>query len=300
MTRATRGARTSHGGDGDAVPGRTPPRGRVPLPTEVAALPPLPPEFGGVLDSALAALDLELTPGMRGAIEAHARLLVAWSPHVNLTAIHEPGAIAREHVGDALAAVPPLLDLLAARRPPRRPVTLLDVGSGAGYPGLPVAIAIPAARCALLESVGKKVAFLEAASAAARAALEAAGEDPHPIGPLHGRAEELARLPQHRDRWEIVTARAVAPLPSLVELALPFVRPGGILVAWKRDAGDGSLDAEIAAAEGILWELATERPVVERVPVDGLADHRLVIIRKHRSTPDRYPRRPVVRRPLLP
>jgi len=317
MTRAARaaggqpgdGGRAAAGRDaagyGDAEDGRatagrgaTPPE-RAPLPTRVDALPPLPEEFGRVVDAALASLDLELTPGMRAAIEAQARLLVAWNAHVNLTAIDDPGRIALEHVADSLAAVPPLLDLLAARRPPRRPVTLLDVGSGAGYPGLPVAVAIPAAHGALLESVGKKVAFLAAASGAARAALEAAGEDPLPIAPIHGRAEELARLPEQREHWDIVTARAVAPLASLVGLALPFVRPGGVLVAWKRDAGDGALEEEIAAAEAVLWELSIDPPSVERVPVDGLADHRLVLIRKRRSTPDRPRRRPASRHPLL-
>ncbi len=274
---------------------------RVPLPTDARELPALPAVFHDVLDRALAAIDLDLTPGMREAIDAHARLLLAWAPVVNLTAIRDPEGIALEHVVDSLAAVPPLLDRLASRRPPRRPVGLLDLGSGAGYPGLPVALAIPVARVALVDSVARKAAFLEAAVASTARAVRDCGEEPVPGQVLSVRAELLGRMPEHRERWEIVTARAVAALPWLLELALPLVRPGGVFVAWKRDAGDGAFDAELASAAPLLEALGGDpEPVIESVNVDGLRDHRLVFVGKRRATPDRWPRRARGKRLLLP
>ena len=274
---------------------------RVPLPTDARDLPAIPTVFHDVLDAALAGIGLDLTPGMREAIDAHARLLLAWAPVVNLTAIRDPEGIALEHVVDSLAAVPPLLDRLASRRPPRRPVGLLDLGSGAGYPGLPVALAIPVARVALVDSVARKAAFLEAAVASAARGVRAHGEEPVPGQVLAVRAEELGRMPEHRGRWEIVTARAVAALPWLLELALPLVRPGGFVVAWKRDAGDGAFDAELASAMPLLEALGADPdPIIEGITVDGLRDHRLVFVGKRRATPDRWPRRARGKRLLLP
>ena len=274
---------------------------RQPLPRDPDTLPAPGPDFDAVVARSLDELDLDLTPGMRDAIDAHARLLLAWNAYVNLTAIREPAGIALEHVADSLAAVPLLLDRLAAVRRPRRPTGLLDLGSGAGYPGLPVSLAIPAGHAVLVDSVGRRVAFLEVAARAAARAFDAHGEEPVPIRVLQARAEALGRDPQHRDQWEIVTARAVAPMPRLVELALPLVRPGGLLLAWKRDAGDGALEAELATALPLMEALGADpEPVVEQVTVDGLRDHRLVVVPKRSATPQRWPRPASHRRPLLP
>ena len=252
------------------------------------------------MDRALAELDLELTPGMRAAIEAQARLLLAWVPFVNLTAIRSPDGIGVEHVADSLAAVPPLLDRLAGRDR-RRPLRLLDIGSGAGYPGLPVAVAIPVGRVALVESVSRRSAFLVAAARAATSRLRACDEEPPRMEAVTARAEDLAREAGYRDSWDVVTARAVAPLPDLVQLAVPLVRPGGLFVAWKRDGGDGALAAEIEDAQWLLPELGADpTPDVEPVLLSGLADHRLVFVRKRRSTPAAWRRRSRRARPLLP
>ena len=253
-----------------------------------------------MLDEALAALVLELTRGMRAAIDAHARLLVAWNEAVNLTAISAPEAIALEHVADSLAAVPLLFDLAASRRAHGRGLGVLDVGSGGGYPGVPVAVALPATRAMLVDSIAKKAGFLATAATAAAEALRSSGEEAPMLSARAGRAESLARGPD-RDRWDVVTARALAPLPLLLELALPLVRPGGVLVAWKRDAGDGRLAGEIAAAEPALAELGGAAGLeVHGVPIAGLEDHRLIVAGKRRATPAPFPRRIPGRRPLLP
>ena len=282
----------------------TPPAGpgqsvRVPLPRDASTLPAPGAEFDAVLDRALATLGLDLTPGMRAAIDAHVRLLLAWSPHVNLTAIREPAAIAREHVADSLAAVPLLLDRLASRR--RRPTGVLDLGSGAGFPGIPVSVAIPASTATLVDSVARKTAFLDVAAAATTAAFRQRDEEPVRMHVVTARGEELARRAGQRDRWDIVTARAVSGLPWLLELALPLVRPGGCFVAWKRDAGDGAFTAELDAARPLLDEMGADpEPEIQAVTLEGLADHRLVVVTKRRPTPERWPRRPPRRRRLLP
>jgi 16S rRNA (guanine527-N7)-methyltransferase len=254
---------------------------REPLPAEASTLPPLPETYDRIVDAALGQLDLDLTPGMRAALDAHARLLLAWNSHVNLTAIRTPGGIALEHVADSLSAVPLLLDRLATRRPPRRPPRLLDLGSGAGYPGIPVAVAIPVVEAALVDSIAKKAAFLAVAAAAASREMADRDERDVRLRVIPARAEELANDSGHRGRWDIVTARAVAPLPRLAALALPLVRPGGVLIAWKRDSGDGSLADEIRSAAPDIERLGgAPDPIVECVPVVGLGDHRLVLVEK--------------------
>jgi 16S rRNA (guanine527-N7)-methyltransferase len=265
---------------------------RETLPRDTADLSPIGPEFREVVDHALVQLGLELTPGMREAIDAQARLLVAWGSIVNLSGIHGPAAIALEHVADSLAAVPTLLDRLASGRRRRRAIGLLDLGSGAGYPGLPVAVAVPVATATLVESVMRKAAFLEVAAGAAERAFETHGEERVRVRVVTARAEELALRPDHRDRWDVVTARAVARLPALLDLTLPLVRPGGVFVAWKRDSGDGAFDAEMASALPLLEVLGADpRPEVQPVALEGLRDHRLVFVTKRRVVPDRRDRR---------
>lgn len=245
------------------------------------------------------ALGLPLAEGPRRALEAHVRLLLAWNASLNLTAIREPERIALFHIVDSLTAVP-----LIARLAPSRPA-LLDLGSGGGFPGLPLAVALPARRADLLESVGKKARFLAVAGRAVQAALTAAGEPVPEIFARAARAEALAADPRLRGSWEIVTARAVGSLAELIELALPLLRPHGLLVAWKRDAGDGVLQAELESARPLGRAVGGSGPRVEPAVLATpgglapLADHRLVVVRKVHPTPDRFPRPPAERRRLL-
>ncbi|HET7726003.1 MAG TPA: 16S rRNA (guanine(527)-N(7))-methyltransferase RsmG [Candidatus Limnocylindrales bacterium] len=238
-------------------------RPRGPLPTRVQDLDPLPDSYHRAVDTGLAELGLRLAAEARRAIDDHVRLLLAWTAAINLTAIREPEAAARLHVLDSLAAVPVLRQRGIDR--------FLDLGSGGGYPGLPLAAALPA-DALLVEAVGKKARFLEVAATAAGLA------DQVDVAAL--RAEQLARDPAHAGRWPIVTARAVAALPRLVELALPLLEPGGALVAWKR----GDLRGEIEAARPVVRALGANAPEVLPVAVTGLGQHCLVIVeRRHRA-----------------
>lgn len=251
-------------------------RQREPLPTRVDSLPDLPDAYARELDRALAALSVVLDPAARAAIDGHVRLLIAWNAAINLTAITEPAAVARLHVADSLAA----LEVLRAG--PH--ATVLDLGSGGGFPGLPLAAALPAARVLLVESVAKKSGFLDAAR-------RAVGLAEH-VSVATTRVESL-RTAGPRAGWDVVTARAVGPLDELVELALPVLAIGGRLVAWKR----GDLTGELAAGGRAAAALGGSAPRVYPVPeAAGLAGHVLVVVRKDRPTPAGYPRDPAARK----
>jgi 16S rRNA (guanine527-N7)-methyltransferase len=270
--------------------------------------------FQGALDAGLEELGLSAAPAgsarARRSYELHARLLREWGAAINLTAIREPTQIARRHVCDSLSAVHRLARLV---RPGN---TLLDVGSGAGYPGLPLAAALPLGRVALLDSVGKKARFLAVAATAVHEALVApasevlpevlAGDDgtaADPVNPVipvieavAERAEDLADDPDQRGAWDIVTARAVGSLAEVLELAMPLTREGGWVVAWKREEEQGGLRAELRDAGSIIRATGGGRPEIVVVEAPILAGHRLVLVPKERPTPASYPRPAGVRR----
>ena len=251
-------------------------RPREPLPTRVETTQPLAPVYHDALEAGLASLQLTLPADARAAIDGHARLLLAWTAAINLTAIRDPGAVALAHVVDSLTAVPILRE--------RRVERFIDLGSGGGYPGVPIAAALPAARALLLEPIRKKAAFLSTVAAAV-------GLDGQ-VEAAPARAEALAADRRHRGRWPAVIVRAVASLGDLIELAFPLLEPGGILVAWKR----GDLGTEWGGGERAVHALGGG--ALERVPVTvpGLEGHCLVVATTRGNAPDGYPRDPGVRR----
>ena len=251
-------------------------RPREPLPTRVEGLPALPVEYDAALADGLRDLGITLTPVARRAIDDHVRLLLAWNAAINLTAIRDPVEIARRHVVDSLAAVP----LFRARKI----AGLVDLGSGGGFPGLPLAAATGVERALLVDSVGKKAAFLAAA-------VEATGLGSR-ISVAATRAEALAADPRHRQRWPAVTARAVGSLAEIVELAFPLLLPGGCLIAWKR----GEADDEIAAGRRAMAAMGGGRIESHDVVAAGLEGHRLVVATKRGRTAADYPRDPAARR----
>jgi 16S rRNA (guanine527-N7)-methyltransferase len=268
---------------------------RSQLPTTVDSLPELDPVFWRVVDDGLAQLDISLGAGGRRAIDAHARLLGAWNAAINLTALRDPRQVAAGHVLDSLSA----LSLVGQLGGPR---TVLDLGSGGGYPGLPLAVALPAERCALVDSVRKKASFLAIAGDAAMTAMDEAGEVPPAVVALAERAEDLAQEPDHRQQWQVVLARAVGSMAEVAELALPLLTVGGHLIAWKRDSADGALRRELAAADAVVRACGGGPPQMHQIPgADrlGLPEHVLVLVQKRRPTPDRFPRPAAERRRTL-
>jgi 16S rRNA (guanine527-N7)-methyltransferase len=216
-----------------------------------------------------------LGPEAVAAIDGHIRLLLAWNAAINLTAIREPAAIARLHVVDSLAALPLVLAGPHA--------AIVDLGSGGGFPGIPLAAALPGSEVALVDSVGKKTAFLETA-------VRATG--------LGGRVVVATRRAETlpRDHWELVTARAVGELADLVELALPILRRGGRLIAWKRGALGEELAAAARAALVIGGSAPTFHPMAAGLAAAaGLEGHGFAVVTKLRPTPAAYPRDPAAR-----
>ncbi len=267
------------------------------LPTDPFILEPMGEVFEAALEEGLSELGLLETaaasPGARRSYEAHARLLRDWNTAINLTAIRDPEMTARRHTCDALSAVPYLLELV---RPGMR---LLDIGSGGGYPGLPLAAALPLARVDLLDSVQKKARFLGVAGAAVSAVLADDPERDLPaprIEAVGERAEDVAEEEDGREAWDIVTTRAVGSLAEVLELSLPLARVGGTIVAWRREEEGGGLRTELQRAGSIIRAAGGGRPRVLTVTATALQDHRLVIVAKERPTPIAYPRPAHVRR----
>ena len=223
-----------------------------------------------------------LSPVQYEAFDLYAQKLLASRRRANLTALSDRDAIERRLFLESIALLNALTDAGAVASP------VIDIGTGAGIPGLPLKIMRPDLEVTLVEATGKKVGFLE------EVVRELELKD---VQALQGRAEELAREPAHREGYALAVARAVAPLRILAELALPFVRVGGYVAAAK---GSGAA-REVRESENALAECggAIDRLVSLDVAGPGPAPT-LVLVRKVSPTPERYPRRTGVprKRPL--
>ena len=231
-----------------------------------------------LLETDAPALRAELPPGFADAAESYVRLLLEANGRLNLTRVVEPAAVARLHLLDSLAALPLI---------PHAAELALDLGSGGGVPGILLAIARPSVRWTLVDSVRKKaVALRSFVEAMGLVNVEVRAE----------RAEALGRGPS-RESFDLVTARACAALPVLVEYALPLLRVGGSLLAWKGPISADELASGSVASATLGGSAPEEHP--SGLPV--LGDHRFVLIHKLRPTDPRWPRRPgePARRPIV-
>jgi 16S rRNA (guanine527-N7)-methyltransferase len=216
-------------------------------------------------------LGLRLTPSQLAALACYENELLAWNTRVNLTAIDTPETIRLKHFLDSLTCLLVMRDRPAGR--------VIDVGSGAGFPGLPVKIVLPATRLTLLDSVGKKTDFCR--HIAQKLGLEN-------VDVIQGRAEELGHQREHREQYDWALARAVATLPVLAEYLLPLVRVGGGMIAMKGE----SAPAEAHVAEKAFRLLGGSLKRMLPVTLPGVADERyLVVVDKVAATPQQYPRR---------
>ena len=235
-------------------------------------------ELDRILQADAPALRAALPPGFADAAERYVELLVSTNARMNLTRVTEPADVARLHLADALAAVP-FLDRL-------RPTSAVDLGTGGGVPGLVLALARPDVCWTLVDSVRKKADAVREFARALSLDVTVVAE----------RAEALGRDPAHRERHDLVVARACAALPVLAEYALPLLAVGGRLLAWKGPIAEDELRAGSAACR----LLGGGPPQIERSGIAALGEHRFVVVHKVAPTPDRYPRRPgePSRRPL--
>jgi 16S rRNA (guanine527-N7)-methyltransferase len=225
-------------------------------------------------------LGLQLTPGQLEQYETYYQELMAWNKRVNLTAITDYEEVQIKHFLDSLT--------LVLAQPINTGVRLIDVGTGAGIPGIPLKIAFPSIGLVLLEAVAKKAAFLRHISQ--KLGLE-------DVEIVVGRAEEIAHRSEYREKFDLVLSRAVAPLPTVVELVLPFCAIGGSFIAQKK----GGTSEEVSNAARAIDIMGGRLREIRAVDLAEFADKRfLVIIDKLSPTPAKYPRRPGIpaKRPL--
>lgn len=225
-------------------------------------------------------MGLNLLPAQTTAFAAFTEELLAWNARFNLTAITDPEQVEIRHYLDSLALAPALaaLEGITPATLLGRNVKAVDVGAGAGLPGLALRIVWPKLRLCAMEATGKKVRFMEHIVARLNLA---------DVQLVHGRAEELALREPHRAAYDLVFARAVATLPTLVEYLLPLAKRGGRIVAYKGSAAH----EEALAAEYAIRLLGGQLTRLIPIEVPGLAETRvLVVIDKMSQTPDGYPR----------
>lgn len=213
-------------------------------------------------------LGLEISLSQAENFQAYMELLLEWNEKMNLTAITEPSAILEKHFLDSLT--------LLLIFPPKQGAKLIDVGTGAGFPGIPLKILRPDLDLTLLDSLNKRLSFLKELCAALK--IEAVF--------IHKRAEEAGQEKQMRESYDIAVARAVAPLNVLCEYCLPFVKTGGYFVAMK---GPGA-SRELLEAMNAIAELGGGKPKTEAFTLPNGEARSLLLLPKMRVTPKRYPR----------
>lgn len=201
-------------------------------------------------------------------LNIYGNLLVSWNEKMNLTAITEPDAVLYKHFYDCL--------LFFKHINPKNSAKLIDVGTGAGFPGMVLKIARPDLDVTLLDSLNKRIGFLNAV-------LDEVGLN---CNTVHSRAEDGGRNPLYREKFDIATARAVAALPCLSEYCLPFVKKGGTFVALKGPSGN----EEVESAANAIKLLGGQKPDIICENLRDNEQRTIILIKKISQTPTKYPR----------
>lgn len=236
----------------------------------------------GQFDAACRSLGLELSDDERAALGRYLHLLLETNKRFNLTAIREPGEAWMRHILDSLTLLPQLPaaeQADAADDPPRPEMTLIDVGTGGGLPGIVLAIVLADWRVTLLEATGKKARFCEQAAGALGLGN---------VTVVNDRAEAAGRQREHRQRYAIAVARAVGPMRVMLEYTLPLVRVGGRVLAMKGQRVTDELDE---AGDALMTLGGGNVELYDAWP-DSDWGGAIVSIEKVAATPKAYPRRP--------
>lgn len=229
-------------------------------------------EFAGkILQKGAESFGIQLTVQQKDQFFEYYRLLVQWNEFMNLTAITEMEEVMEKHFVDSLA--------LSKAAEVGKIETLIDVGTGAGFPGIPLKIAYPHLRVVLLDSLNKRVKFLSTV-------IETLGLTN--IQAVHGRAEDAARQKAYREQFDAAVSRAVANMASLSEYCLPFIKVGGVFVPYK----SGNIEEELKDAGKAVKTLGGTIRRVEKFQLpDTDIERSLVLIKKTERTDKRYPRK---------
>lgn len=226
-----------------------------------------------------AAFGINLTEKQLDDLEKYAEMVVETNKHLNLTAITDPEGIAVKHFTDSLT-------LLALKEIPEGS-KVLDIGTGAGFPAVPLMIARRDLDMTMVDSTAKRLKFVDSVTGE----LSLCGVT------VHGRAEELGKKPEFREKFDFVTARAVANLRDLSEYCLPFVKKGGYFIAMK-----GPLASEeIGGAEKAIRILGGKIEEIKSVKLSDAGERNIVMIKKISQTPPKYPRpsAQIAKKPLI-
>ena len=198
-------------------------------------------------------------------------MLIEWNQKINLTAIEEPTEVAYKHFVDSACLMRVVPELKGK--------SMIDIGTGAGFPGVPLNIMEPELNVTLFDSLNKRIVFLQ--ELCNKLQLKN-------IRAVHGRAEEFGIKPDYRQQFDMATARAVARMPVLLEICLPFVKKGGIFIALKGP----ELENEIKESANALKELGGKVVDVQQFTLaDGAYTRNLAVIEKIKDTPKKYPRK---------
>ena len=225
------------------------------------------------MKSGAEALGIELTEAQIGQFYKYYELLTEWNKVMNLTAITELDEVVSKHFLDSLALVKAVPGVGEKKE------RVIDVGTGAGFPGIPLKIAFPKLQMTLLDSLNKRINFLN--EVIGQLGLE-------DMETIHGRAEDFGRNPKYREQFDYCVSRAVANTATLSEYCLPFVKAGGYFVPYK----SGKIDEELADGTRAIESMGGRiKDVVRFSLAGGDGDRSLVVIGKEKATPKRFPRK---------
>lgn len=218
------------------------------------------------------------TPLQLEQFQTYRDMLLEWNQKINLTAITDPDEIALKHFTDSLTVVPFIENAFKNQKSRFPDLSLIDIGTGAGFPGIPLKIMYPELSLTLMDSLQKRIDFLSAVTNALSFSNSFT---------VHSRAEDGARSEQHREKYDVAIARAVASMPVLSEYCLPYVKVGGVFIAMKANVRD-----ELESAKYAISVLGGEIEDCSEFTLPGSDMKRsIVVIRKKQKTPKPYPRK---------
>lgn len=224
-----------------------------------------------ILKSGLNELGIDIDDFKIDKFEKYKDLLIEWNKNINLTAIEDEKEIYIKHFIDSISCL--------TTNYIKDGDKIIDVGTGAGFPGIPIKMILENVDLTLLDSLNKRINFLKEVCTSA---------DFKSVEFVHGRAEDFGQNPDYREKYDIATARAVAGLPVLLELCVPFIKVGGYFVCLKGP----SLDEELKQSKKAIEELGME--FVERVDIKlphTDIKHNILVLKKIKNTPTKYPRK---------